>query len=903
MGPVTGTPASTAGAAQADLSTPPARRALLADGTVVRLRELTAADAPLVAAMYRELPVHDRYLRFFSAGTLPTPVIGAPGSGWVGAFRGDMLLGAAEYADEADPTGAEVALAVAHPDQAHGVGTLLLEHLGSLARGRGLRRFTARVLAENARMRRVFTDLGLPVRTSLEGDELVVEIDLNPDAHYLAAVAEREQNADVASLRAVLAPRSVVVIGASRRADAVGNAVLRAVRAARFTGSVTAVNPHATEVEGVACYRSVAALPDAPDLAVLCVPAAAVPDVAEQCGRRGVRALLVISSGVTADRRLATRLVDVVRRHDLRMVGPNCLGIANSDPAVRLDAGFAAPGTAAAGDVGLVSQSGGVTIAVCDELRRLGMGVSTAVSTGDKYDVSGSDLLLWWRADPNTRAAVVYLESFGNPRKFARFARRLAARMPVITIRSGSSEPGRRAASSHTAATATPRVVRDALLRQAGVSAVERIGEVGELLALLRWQPPPAGRRVAVLSNAGGAGVLAADACVAAGLTVPALSAGTQRTLQRLLPAGAAVANPVDTTAVVAPPTFAEAVRVLRAAPDVDAVLAVTVPTALGDPGEALALPTVHAGELGTPLLAVRPTQVEHVRAVTEQATGHRVPSYADTAAAAGALAHAAGRTAWLSRPSRDGVVAAGPPPDLARAAGIVSRFLAEHPDGGWLRPDDVQDVLEAFGLPLLRGRLAGTADEAVAAFTAAGGPVALKADADGVLHKAAAGGVRLGLDSARAVATAAEDLTGRFGPRLRGLLVQPMAPPGPELLVGVVADPAFGPLVTLGLGGTMTDLVADRAHRLVPLTPADAEEMLGDFRGGAALLDTGAVDRAAVHAVVLAVGRLAELLPEVVELDLNPVIAGPDGCVAVDARIRLAPPPIGDPALRALRP
>ncbi|GAA2537135.1 bifunctional acetate--CoA ligase family protein/GNAT family N-acetyltransferase [Pseudonocardia hydrocarbonoxydans] len=880
-------------------------RALLADGTAVRLRELADADAEAVAQLHRELPVQDRYLRFFSAGTTSgPPVAERPGSAWIGAFRGAALVGVAEYTVGDDPAAAEVALAVGHPEQAHGVGTLLLEHLASLARHRGLRRFTARVLAENTRMRRVFADLGLPVRTVLDRDELAVEVDLNPDARYLDALAERQQRADVASLQPMLRPRSVVVVGASRRGGSVGNAVLRSILAGGFTGTVAAVNPHAAEVEGVPCHRSVTDLPLPCDLAVVCVPAAAVPAVARECGERGVRALLVISSGLSGDDPgPANDLVEVVRQYDMRLVGPNCLGLSNSDPAVRLDGGFAAPGTAAAGEVGLVSQSGGVTIAVQDALRRLGTGTSTAVSTGDKYDVSGNDMLLWWRDDLVTRAAVLYLESFGNPRRFSRFARRLAARIPVLTVRSGSSEAGRRAAS-HTAATATPRVVRDALFRQAGVSALDRLSEVPELLALLLWQPLPAGRRVAVISNAGGAGVLTADACVARGLPVPPLAAATRHALARVLPSGAAVGNPVDTTAVVAPAVFADAVRVLLADPGIDAVVAVTVPTALGDPGDGIAALAAGPGRTGTPLLAVRPTQPENVVAVGG-AAGRRVPCFADAAAAAAALAHAVTRAEWLARPAGAPWAPAGTGPDLARAAGVVSRYLGEHPAGGWLPPDGVEDVLEAFGIPVLRGAVVDGPDAAVRAFAQAGGPVALKAVADGVLHKAAAGGVRLGLDSSDAVGGAARDLVARFGGRLRGLLVQPMTAPGPELLVGVTADPAFGPLVTVGLGGGLTDLVADRAHRLVPLTPADVGEMLGEFRAGAALFSPDArqaIDGEAVRDAVLRVGQLAELLPEVAELDLNPLVASARGCVAVDARIRVEPAPPGDPATRALR-
>ena len=766
-------------------------RALLLDGTVVRLSELHEVDAPLVAAFYRDLPVYDRFLRFFSAGALPAAedllVSRGPADVSLGAFRGDTLIGVAQSLTTGDdPSTAEVALAVAHAAQAHGVGTLLLEHLASRARRRGVRRFVADVLGENTRVRQVLADIGLPARRWSEDGQAHIEFDLDSADEYLDALAAREERADVASLVAVLAPRSVVVVGAGREPDSVGHAVLANLVRAGFSGRLAAVNPHAAQVCGVACHRSLDELPETADLAVLCVPASAVPAVAEQCGRRGVRGLLVISSGLSGDPALAGALLDAVRRHDMRLVGPNCLGIANTDPAVRLDATFSDP--APAGAVGLVTQSGGVTIAVREQLARLGLGVSTAVSTGDKYDVSGNDLLLWWHRDESTRLAVLHLESYGNPRKFSRFARRLAERMPVLTVRSGSSAAGQRAAASHTASTATPRVTRDALFWQAGVLAVDRLDELSELVATLSWQPLPTGRRTAVISNVGGVGVLAADACEARGLAVPTLSDRTQRALRRLLPAGAATAGPVDTTAVVSSDVFASAVSAVRADPDVDAVLAVTAVTALTDPSPGVA---VGAAGGGAPVVAVRPGQAEHVTGLAVAGTDRMVPVFADAAAAAGALAQAATRAEWLARPRGVTTPVAGI--DRVRAGGIVARVLADRPVGGWLEPAQAQDVLAAFGLPVLAGTVVDGPDDAVAAFTAVGRPVALKAVADGVLHKGAAGGVRLGLDSADAVRRAAGEFSALFGPRLRGYLVQPMAPAGTELLVGVTSERSSG--------------------------------------------------------------------------------------------------------------
>ena len=332
------------------------------------------------------------------------------------------------------------------------------------------------------RLWQVINDSGLPVRRRRDGGQVHVELDLRPAAGYLDVLAEREERADVVSLGAVLAPRSIVVVGAGRSPDSVGHAVLANIVRAGFTGGLAAVNPHAGRVCGVVCERSVEDCRTPIDLAVVCVPARAVPETARQCGRAGVRALLVVSSGLSGEPQLIGDLLDAVRRYDMRLVGPNCIGISNTDAAVRLDATFVDP--APVGCVGLVTQSGGVTIAVQEELRRLGLGVSTAVSTGDKYDVSGNDMMLWWHHDPRTALAVLYMESFGNPRKFSRFARRLAERMPVLTVRSGSSDAGQRAAASHTASTATPRVTRDALFRQAGVLAVVRLDDLGVICAV-----------------------------------------------------------------------------------------------------------------------------------------------------------------------------------------------------------------------------------------------------------------------------------------------------------------------------------------------------------------------------------------------------------------------------------
>lgn len=406
-------------------------RALLADGRVALVRRLTPADTEAVRLLHQELPERDTYLRFF---TIRPPRLGAFAEhltaedarhATLGAYVDGVLTGVATYEVVADPEEAEVALAVDHRQQAHGVGTLLLEHLGSLARARGVRRFVADVLAENAGMLRVFHDFGLPCRVESSGPEIHLVLPLDPDDCYLDTVTDREVRADVASLTRLLRPRSVAVVGAGRAAGTVGHAILQRLIEAGFTGQLAAVNPHAAEIAGIRCYGSLLELPAVPDLVMVAVPAAAVPSVLGDCAARRVPAVVVITSGITGDEKLHGEVLKAVRGGGFRMVGPNCLGVVNTDPRIRLDASFS-DRPSRAGDIGVVTQSGGAGIALADQLSAAGLGVSTMVSTGDKYDVSGNDMLRWWECDEATRVAVLYLESFGNPRKFSRLARRLA---------------------------------------------------------------------------------------------------------------------------------------------------------------------------------------------------------------------------------------------------------------------------------------------------------------------------------------------------------------------------------------------------------------------------------------------------------------------------------------------
>ncbi|MFE9775313.1 GNAT family N-acetyltransferase [Streptomyces sp. NPDC005931] len=914
--------------------------ALLTDGTTVRIRRAGPGDRDEVLRLYEEMSPENLRLRFFSVAA-PTRqaadrAVRTDRAGYralvaehdgrlvglaeyeveprVGGTRPDAAAAAGARADGAsgahgsdgvpERVAAEVALAVADDWQHRGVATLLLEHLADAARSEGITEFTARALAENHRVLRVFRDLGLRVSRRFDGPEVDCRVELTPDETYLSAVDTRGRLADVVSMRPLLKPRSVAVIGAGRKPGSVGRAVLLAVRAGGFTGQVFAVHPGAASVAGVRAYPSVGELPQVPDVAVVAVPAAAVADVAQTCGRAGVAALVVLSSGLDAGQ--ARSLLGTCRRYGMRLVGPNCLGLANTEDGVRLDATFAAerpgPGTA-----GVAVQSGGVGIALLDGLARLGIGVSSFVSLGDKYDVSGNDMLQWWESDDRTGLALLHLESFGNPRAFSRTARRVARTMPVLTVDAGRSEAGRRAAASHTAAAATRTVTRQALFTQAGVTATRSIGELLDTAALFHSQPLPTGPRVAIVSNAGGAGVLAADACVEAGLTVPPLGPGLVDELLALLPEGACAANPVDTTAAIGEEGLRDCVDLLARHGAIDAVLVVLVPTAVAaatgdDPVRGL---TASSGPLPRPVLAVLPAQAARVELLGTR-EGGTVPAYADAEEAAHALAHAAARARWLDRPP--GTV---PEPDgieTARARALVAGFLDAHPEGGWPDPRTTAALAGCYGIPQIPWEWARDEDEAVAAAQRLAGPdgrVVVKAYWPGLLHKSEQKAVHLDLQNTAQVRAAHRDLVSRFGNLLTGVVVQPLAERGTELFAGVTQDEVFGPLVVFGLGGTATDLLADHAARLAPLTDRDVHDLITSPRCSPLLFGyagSPAVDPRGLEQLLHRLSRMACDLPQLAEADLNPVLAGPRGVTTLDIRVRLVPRRSHDPYLRRLR-
>jgi acetyl coenzyme A synthetase (ADP forming)-like protein len=816
------------------------------------------------------------------------------------AIVGDEIVGVAAF-EGVDQVSAEVALLIHDTHQHEGIGTLLLEHLASVARHLGFERFVAEVLAENSGMIRVFRDLGFEVSSRSEREIVRISFELDPGPRVLAASDVREQGADAASLRPLLAPKSVAIIGAGSRPKSVGHQVLRNILDGGYTGRVYVVNPRHDAVLGIASVPSAIDLPIAPDLAIVAVPASHLLEVVRDCGQRGVRGVLVLTAGFgetgEAGRALQDEAVFLSRRYGMRLIGPNCLGVLNTDPAVRLNATFA-PLPMNEGGLGLVSQSGALGIAVVVAAERSGLGISQFVSVGNKADVSSNDLLLAWEHDPRMSVIGLYLESFGNARKFARIARRVSRSKPIIAIKAGRSAAGQRAGQSHTAAAASSDAVVDALFAEAGVLRVDTMTEMLDVARVLSDQPVPDGPRLAIIGNSGGPEILAADAASAAGLTVAPLEPQTIALLQEAVPSAASLQNPVDLGASAQPEEIAAALRILLAADEVDSVLTVFTETLVADIDEVMNANATAAAASHKPVVAT------HVggepRSLSESGTGHRVPVFVFPEPAAAALGRAWQYAQIRSRKPID--LDLDYDVDLAGARSLVRELLVGN--AGWLGAEDNARLLSHYGISLCPQRVVVTDDAAVTAAREFGYPVAIKI-ADGTVHKSEVGGVRLGVQDDRELRRAFWSVIAA-APDATGVLIQPMVANGIEMILGAVQDPQFGPVVMVGAGGVLADLVADRGFRLAPLAEDEAAELVGGLRM-ARLLDgyrgTPVVSRAALATLLARLSRLVEDLPEVAEIDLNPVICRGNNLVVVDAKVRLAPATPGpDPLLRQLR-
>lgn len=723
------------------------------------------------------------------------------------------------------------------------------------------------------------------------------------------STATQSAPAAARSLEPLFRPRSVAVIGASRDRGSIGGAIFHNLISHGFHGPVYPVNPRATTVQSVAAYEDITAVPGPVDLALIVVPAPHVAAALEGCARKGVKAAVVISAGFRETgeqgREAEQRLAEIARRAGMRLVGPNCLGVVNTESGVRLDATFA-PTFPPAGPVAFSSQSGALGLAILEYAAQLHIGISQFVSIGNKADVSGNDLLEFWEQDPGTRIVLLYLESFGNPRRFTRIARRVARVKPIVAVKSGRTRAGQRAASSHTGSIAGADAAVEALCRQSGVIRTDTMEELFDIAMLLANQPVPRGARVGIVTNAGGPGIMASDACETHGLEVPVLAAPTLEALRAFLPAEASVRNPVDMIASATPASFERGVAAVLGDPNVDALLVLYVPPIVTTPlevAEAIVRGVAQAtqqavarGEPPKPVLSCF-MGTHGVREGLRTLHAGHIPSYAFPEPAAIALSRAVAHGRWLAGEEGRFVSVSA---DDAAATQVLRR--AGERGGGWLAPDEVSALLEAAELPQPALRTATSEDQAVAAAEAIGWPVVVKLDAAAITHKSDVGGVALDVrhaDEVRAAWRTMHDKLAALGRErdMRGVLVQPLVREGVDLILGMTRDATFGPLVMVGLGGTMVEVLKDVAFRVAPLTDRDAAEMLRELRS-APLLDgwrgAPAVDVPAVERAILSLAQLAERHPEILEMELNPLRALPAGAgvLALDTRVRVAPAP-----------
>jgi acyl-CoA synthetase (NDP forming)/GNAT superfamily N-acetyltransferase len=863
------------------------------DGGVVHLRPILPSDADALVAFHARLSERTRYLRYF--GPYPyisprdlarfTTVDHCSRVAFI-ALLGDEIIAVGRYeglpgsdgkepAEGTPPESAEIAFVVRDDHQGRGLGSILLEHLAAAARERGLRRFEAEVLVENHQMVRVFRDAGYQVSREFDEGVLHLEFAVDPTERSMEVRDSREQRAEARSVHNVLHPRSVAVIGASTDPSKVGHAVLLSLLRGSFTGPVYPVHPDARSVHGVRAYATVTDIPDEVDLAVVAVPADGMAGVMDSCLAKGVKALVVVGAGY--DTAAQRRLADEARGHGMRVVGPNALGVANTDPQVRLNATLA-PDLPDAGRVGFFSQSGALGVTLLATAAERGLGLSTFVSAGNRADLSGNDLLQYWQTDPATDVVLLYLETFGNPRKFARLARRLARSKPVVAVRSG-----RGAGASSPVATTTAAALDDAgvqaLFEQSGVIRVQNVTQMFDAALLLAHQPLPAGGRVAVVGNSTALNTLVVDALLGEGL----------------VPAG----EPVDAGTTVSPEGLAEAAGSAARDDGVDALVVVFVPP-LATPGgpHARALREALAG-VGKPVVTTFTAAEGMLGELAVPGPGGSpgpgsVPSYPAPERAVAALGRVTRYARWRTAPIGEYVRPAGIDPEGARK--LVESHVGAA--GEPLGDDDRAAVLRCYGIEMLPFRRAASAAETVAAARDLGFPVAIKATAERWRHRDDGAGVRLNVVTDQGARQAFTDLA-----RISGypeVYVQGMAPPGRSCVFEILDDPSFGSILSFGLSGMATELLGDRAYRVLPLSTVDAAELVRAPR--AAPLLSGyrgepPVRLDALEDLAVRLSRLATDLPEVRSLVLDPVIAGTDGVAVSGARIVLGPPPTREDA------
>ena len=885
---------------------------VLRDGSSVRIRAAHATDEAGLMAFLTGLSDESRRLRFAGAATN----LEATARHWAGveecedccvvAVVGGDIIAQASYAriadDHAASDRAEVGFTVTDAFQGRGLGTLLLKRLAEAASDDGVAVFEADVLPDNNKMIDLFRESGFGITMKSAPGKIRVQFptSLTPEAQ--ARFEAREQIAAMNAVRGMLAPRSIAVIGAGRKRKTIGGEVFHNLMDGSFNGPVYPVNPGAEVVQSVRAYKSILDIDGPVDLAVIVVPAKMTMDAARECAKKGVHGMVVISAGFgetgPAGKEMQKELLGIAREAGMRVIGPNCMGVINTHDDVRMNATFS-PNAPIQGNVGFLSQSGALGLAVIEYANTLNLGLSTFISVGNKADLSGNDFIQYWADDPATDVIALYLESIGNPRKFARITRRVGRQKPILVVKSGRSSAGARATSSHTGALlGASDVTVDALLKQAGVIRTDTLGEFFDVATLLANQPRPKGNRVAILTNGGGPGILCADACEADGLVVPQVPDDIKAKLAEFLPADAGLNNPVDMIAAAPGESYRKALKLLAEWDGIDAVIILYVPVLVTNSEEIAAGIRAAALEIQreVPMLSVFLSSKGTPDSLKTE--GLSMPSYPFPEDAARALAHAVRYGIWAETP--EGVVPQYGDIRTGEGKALIADVLgsmkgAEDEKSRWLLPDEVAKLLGCYGVPMAAWRLAATPEAAGKAAEEIGGKVALKGVAPKLIHKTEAKAVVLNLEGAAEVKQAAIDMAARIaaqGTTVEKFFIQQMVPSGGvEMLVGVVHDKLFGPVVACGAGGTAVEVLKDVKVRITPLTDRDAHEMVTSLRTFP-LLDgfRGApkCDVAGLEELLLRVAAMVEQHPEIAEMDCNPVIVRPEGAVIVDARIRI---------------
>lgn len=877
---------------------------VLRDGSTARIRPARPEDAAMVEDFLIGLSPESIQLRFWTA-SIDVSDVAAKATHLdysdhltLLALSGSKMIGGAQY-QRLDPTRAEVSVSVADDMQGMGLGSILIAQLAEAADENGIPTLVADVLPENHRMIKVFRDSGFEPSIRARPGSIEVEFATSITEAARGHIEAREAQAAINALRHFLSPESVAVIGASRNRSSIGGRLFHNLLEASFSGSLFPVNPKSPSVQGVPAYKSILDVPGEVDLAFIVVSADLVGTVARECSTKGVHSLVVISSGFAEiggqGPAQQEELVQICRENGMRLIGPNCMGILNTHPDVNLNGTFGAA-LPPVGHIGFMTQSGALGLAVMEYSAALNLGLSSFVSVGNKADISGNDMLAYWEDDENTDVILLYLESVGNPQRFARLTRRIAPKKPIIVVKSGRSKAGKRAVASHTGSlVAASEITVDALFKQSGVIRTDTLEEMFDVATLLAHQPAPAGDSVAIITNAGGLGIMCADACEANGLQVLPLADETVAELESFLPAEASAANPVDMIASAAPEDYARTIDLVSRDPNIDAliVLYIVIDDSRAREIAACIKEGIQAVGRRVPVL----TAFMSARGLPPELQGDdvQVPSYRFPEQAAIALAKAAAYGKWRNRPP-------GEIPEFSEirrdeATSIIASALRE--GEGWLSPEHVEQLFSCYGLPIAPVRRAATPEEAGAFADELAGPVALKAIGPKILHKTEVGAVQLDLSGSADVTGAARRMQQAIeaqGMELEGFVVQSMIADGVEMLVGVFHDRLFGPVVACGAGGTAVELVKDVSVRISPLTDLDASEMvrslatfpLLDGYRGASKADVGALED-----MLLRVSTLVENHPEVAEMDCNPVMVLEHEAVIVDARLRVeaAPP------------